>query len=313
MRVLVIAEHEHGVIQAASLSAITAASKIAGSVDVMVLGKSVERAASYAAKLVHVERVLVAEAAHLDDMIAEDAQPIILRAASDYSHILMAATSWGKSVAPRVAAKLNVAQISEITSVVDADTFERPIYAGNVRATVRCLDRLKVLTVRSTAFDLAELGAGKAEITRVDVAASTLVVRFVKREIAKEDRPQLTSADIVVSGGRGLGSGENYQQLLPPLADALNAALGASRAAVDAGFVPNSYQVGQTGQIVAPHVYVAIGISGAIQHLAGMKDSKVIVAINKDADAPIFGVADYGIVGDLFEVVPALLLSVQSP
>jgi electron transfer flavoprotein alpha subunit len=231
----------------------------------------------------------------------------VLTIAKNYSHILAPATPYGKNVAPRIAAKLDVAQFSDITAVVSADTFERPIYAGNAIATVQSADPIKVITVRGTGFDAVAAEGGSAAVEKIDAAADSGLSQFVNREVTKLDRPELTSAHIIVSGGRGLGSGENYTKVLEPLADKLNAALGASRAAVDAGFVPNDYQVGQTGKIVAPQLYLAVGISGAIQHLAGMKDSKVIVAINKDPEAPIFSVADYGLVGDLFSVVPELV------
>ncbi|MEM5291748.1 electron transfer flavoprotein subunit alpha/FixB family protein, partial [Paraburkholderia sabiae] len=231
----------------------------------------------------------------------------VLNIAKDFSHILAPATAYGKNIAPRIAAKLDVAQISDITAVDSADTFERPIYAGNAIAIVQSADPIKVITVRSTGFDPVAAEGGSASVEKIEAAADSGISQFVSREVTKLDRPELTSANIIVSGGRGLGSGENYNKVLEPLADKLNAAMGASRAAVDAGYVPNDYQVGQTGKIVAPQLYIAVGISGAIQHLAGMKDSKVIVAINKDEEAPIFSVADYGLVGDLFAVVPELV------
>jgi electron transfer flavoprotein alpha subunit len=251
-------------------------------------------------------KVLLADATHLEAGLAENVEQTVLSVASAYSHILAPATATGKNIAPRIAAKLDVAQVSEITGVISGDTFERPIYAGNAIATVQSTDAVKVITVRTTAFDAVESDGGDASVESISAPADVGLSQFISRTVTKLDRPELTAASIVVSGGRGLGSAENYTQILEPLADKLNAALGASRAAVDAGYVPNDFQVGQTGKIVAPQLYVAIGISGAIQHLAGMKDSKVIVAINKDEEAPIFGVADYGLVGDLFEAVPAL-------
>src|SRR6201999_4319769 len=239
--------------------------------------------------------------------LAENVEATVLNIAKDYSHIFAPATAYGKNIAPRIAAHLDVAQISDITAVVSADTFERPIYAGNAIATVQSSDPIKVITVRGTGFDAVAADGGNASVEKIEAAADAGISSFVSREVTKLDRPELTSAQIIVSGGRGLGSGENYTKTLEPLADKLNAALGASRAAVDAGFVPNDYQVGQTGKIVAPQLYVAVGISGAIQHLAGMKDSKVIVAINKDEEAPIFSVADYGLVADLFVAVPEII------
>jgi electron transfer flavoprotein alpha subunit len=271
---------------------------------VLVAGHHAQAAADAAAKIAGVSKVLLADAPHLAEGLAENVEATALNIAKDYSHILAPATAYGKNVAPRIAAKLDVAQISEITAVVSADTFERPIYAGNAIATVQSGDPVKVVTVRATGFDPVSAEGGNATVERIDAAADVGTSHFVSREVTKLDRPELTSANIVVSGGRGLGSGENYTKVLEPLADKLQAALGASRAAVDAGYVPNDYQVGQTGKIVAPQLYVAVGISGAIQHLAGMKDSKVIVAINKDPEAPIFSVADYGVVGDLFTLVP---------
>ncbi|MEX3960445.1 electron transfer flavoprotein subunit alpha/FixB family protein, partial [Trinickia sp. EG282A] len=263
-------------------------------------------AADAAAKIAGVSKVLLADAPQLAEGLAENVEATVLGIAKDYSHIVAQATAYGKNIAPRIAAKLDVAQVSEITAVVSADTFERPIYAGNAIATVQSSDPIKVITVRATGFDAAAAEGGSAPIEKTEASADRGISQFVNREVTKLDRPELTSAQIVVSGGRGLGSGENYESVLVPLADKLGAALGASRAAVDAGYVPNDYQVGQTGKIVAPQLYVAVGISGAIQHLAGMKDSQVIVAINKDPEAPIFSVADYGLVGDLFELVPKL-------
>jgi electron transfer flavoprotein alpha subunit len=279
---------------------------------VLVAGSNPAAAAAAAAKIAGVSKVLLADAAYFGDGLAENISEQALAIAANYSHILAPATPYGKNILPRVAAKLDVAQISEITKVDAPDTFERPIYAGNAIATVKSSDKVKVITVRGTAFDAAAAEGGSAAIENVSAVADTGVSQFVSREVSKSDRPELAAAKVVVSGGRGVGSGENYTKVLTPLADKLNAALGASRAAVDAGFVPNDYQVGQTGKIVAPQLYIAVGISGAIQHLAGMKDSKVIVAINKDADAPIFAVADYGLVGDLNTVVPELVAALSN-
>jgi electron transfer flavoprotein alpha subunit len=278
-------------------------------VHVLVAGSSCNGAAQAAAQLQGVAKVKMADAAHYQDQTAENLTALVLAHAAGYSHILAPATTFGKNLSPRIAALLDVAQISEITAVESPDTFVRPIYAGNALATVKSADPVKVITVRSTAFDAVD-GGNSAEIEAIAAANDTQQTTLTNRELTKSERPELGAAKIIVSGGRGLGSGENYHTLLEPLADKLGAALGASRAAVDAGFVPNDYQVGQTGKIVAPQLYIAIGISGAIQHLAGMKDSKVIVAINKDPDAPIFQVADYGLVGDLFEVVPQLVAAV---
>ena len=307
MTILVIAEHDNASIKPATLNTIAAASQIGGDVHVLVAGSNAQAAADAAAKIVGVSKVLLADAPQLADGLAENIEGTVLQIAKNYSHILAPATAYGKNVAPRIAAHLDVAQISDITAVDSADTFERPIYAGNAIATVQSSDAIKVITVRSTGFDPVAAEGGSASVEKIEAAADAGISKFVSREVTKLDRPELTSAQIIVSGGRGLGNGENYTKVLEPLADKLGAALGASRAAVDAGFVPNDYQVGQTGKIVAPNLYVAVGISGAIQHLAGMKDSKVIVAINKDAEAPIFGVADYGLVGDLFTVVPELV------
>ncbi len=307
MTILVIAEHDNASIKAATLNTVAAAAKIGGDVHVLVAGSNAQGAADAAAKIAGVAKVLLADAPQLADGLAENVEGTVLSIAKNYSHIVAPATAYGKNIAPRIAAHLDVAQISDITSVVSADTFERPIYAGNAIATVQSADAIKVITVRATGFDPVAAEGGSALVEKIDAAADSGKSTFVGRELTKLDRPELTSAQIIVSGGRGLGSGENYTNVLEPLADRLGAALGASRAAVDAGFVPNDYQVGQTGKIVAPNLYVAVGISGAIQHLAGMKDSKVIVAINKDAEAPIFSVADYGLVGDLFSVVPDLV------
>jgi electron transfer flavoprotein alpha subunit len=307
---LVIVEHDGLSIKPATLNTIAAAQKIGDDIHVLVAGHNAQAAADAAARIAGVSKVLLADAPQLEAGLAENIEATVLGIARDYTHILVPATAYGKNIAPRIAAKLDVAQISDITAVVSADTFERPIYAGNAIATVQSTDPIKVITVRATGFDAVAAEGGSATIETIEAAPDTGLSRFVSREVTKLDRPELTSAKIIVSGGRGLGNGENYKKVLEPLADKLNAALGASRAAVDAGFVPNDYQVGQTGKIVAPQLYIAIGISGAIQHLAGMKDSKVIVAINKDDEAPIFSVADYGLVGDLFDTVPALTASV---
>ena len=305
MTILVIAEHDQQSVKAATLNTLAAAAKLGGDIHVLVAGAGGAAAAAQAATLQGVSKVLVADAAHYADQTAENVAALVVAQAGAYSHILAPATTFGKNVLPRVAALLDVAQISEITAVESADTFVRPIYAGNAMATVQSADKIKVITVRTTAFDA--VGAGNSAPVEVLAAAADVgCTQLQGRELTKSERPELGAAKIIVSGGRGLGSGDNYHKLLDPLADKLGAALGASRAAVDAGFVPNDYQVGQTGKVVAPQLYVAVGISGAIQHLAGMKDSKVIVAINKDPDAPIFQVADYGLVADLFEVVPQL-------
>ncbi|MDR3483202.1 MAG: FAD-binding protein [Burkholderiaceae bacterium] len=305
MTALVIAEHDNASLKGSTLNTITAALACGGEVHVLVAGHNCGAAAEAAAKVAGVAKVLVADAAQFADGLAENVAAQVLALAAGYTHILAPATAYGKNILPRVAAKLDVSQISEITKVDAPDTFERPIYAGNAIATVQSTDAVKVITVRTTGFDAAGAG-GSAAIENVTAVADSGTSAFVSRELAKSDRPELTAAKIIVSGGRGMGSGENFK-LLEPLADKLGAAMGASRAAVDAGFVPNDWQVGQTGKIVAPTLYIAIGISGAIQHLAGMKDSKTIVAINKDPEAPIFSVADYGIVGDLFEIVPQLI------
>ena len=306
MSILVIAEHDNQSIKAATLNTVAAALQCGDDVHVLVAGNNAKAAADAAAQIAGVKKVLLADAPYFGDGLAENIADEVVSIAGAYSHILAPATAYGKNIAPRVAALLDVAQISDITKVDSADTFERPIYAGNAIATVQSADKVKVITVRSTGFDPVAASGGSAAVETVAATPDAGVSRFVGREVTKLDRPELTSAKIIVSGGRGLGSGENYTKVLEPLADKLGAALGASRAAVDAGYVPNDYQVGQTGKIVAPQLYVAVGISGAIQHLAGMKDSKVIVAINKDPEAPIFSVADYGLVGDLFTVVPEL-------
>ncbi|WP_454754402.1 electron transfer flavoprotein subunit alpha/FixB family protein [Cupriavidus necator] len=311
MTALVIAEHDNQSIKGATLNTVTAAAQCGGDVHVLVVGANAKAAADAAAKIAGVTKVLLADAPYFGDglaeNVAEQALALVADAANDYSHILAPATPYGKNILPRVAAKLDVAQISEISRVDAPDTFERPIYAGNAIAIVKSSDKIKVITVRGTAFDAAAAEGVSAAVEILPAVADQGISQFVSREVAKSDRPELTAAKIIVSGGRGVGSGENYTKVLTPLADKLGAALGASRAAVDAGFVPNDYQVGQTGKIVAPQLYIAVGISGAIQHLAGMKDSKVIVAINKDAEAPIFSVADYGLVGDLNTVVPELV------
>lgn len=306
MSILVIAEHDNAQLGGATQNVVAAAAALGSEVHVLVAGSGAQAVAQQAARLASVAKVLLADGPSLADGLAENLSAQVLALAGDYSHILFAATASGKNVAPRVAAKLDVAQISDIVAVESPDTFVRPIYAGNALATVQSADAKKVLTVRTTAFDPVAAEGGNAPIQPVDAVADSGKSSFVGRELAKSDRPDLTAASVVVSGGRGLGSAENFK-ILDPLADKLGAALGASRAAVDAGYAPNDWQVGQTGKIVAPQLYLAVGISGAIQHLAGMKDSKVIVAINKDAEAPIFGVADYGLVADLFEAVPELV------
>ncbi|SDV46531.1 electron transfer flavoprotein subunit alpha/FixB family protein [Chitinasiproducens palmae] len=303
---LVIAEHDNQSLKAVTLNAVAAAQRLGGEVHVLVAGRNAQGVAESAATIAGVAKVWLADAPQLEHGLAENVEATVLAIARDYSHILAPATPAGRNVAPRIAAKLDVAQISDITAVLTSDTFERPIYAGNAIATVQSADAIKVITVRTTAFEPVAAVGGGAVIEALEAAADSGRSQFISREVTKLDRPELTSAKIIVSGGRGLGSGEQYTRVLEPLADKLNAALGASRAAVDAGFAPNDYQVGQTGKIVAPQLYIAVGISGAIQHLAGMKDSKVIVAINKDGEAPIFGVADYGLVGDLFAAVPEL-------
>lgn len=305
MTALVIAEHDNASLKGSTLNTITAAVQAGGDVHVLVAGANAKAAADAAAQVAGVAKVLLADAPQFADGLAENVAEQVLAIAKDYSHILAPATAYGKNILPRVAAKLDVGQISDITKVESPDTFERPIYAGNAIATVQSIDPIKVITVRTTGFDPAAQG-GSAAVESIPAVADSGKSSFVGREVAKSDRPELTAAKIIVSGGRGMGSAESFK-ILEPLADKLNAAMGASRAAVDAGYVPNDWQVGQTGKIVAPQLYIAVGISGAIQHLAGMKDSKVIVAINKDEEAPIFSVADYGLVGDLFEVVPELV------
>jgi len=307
MTSLVIAEHDNASIKGATLNTVTAAAAIGGDVHVLVAGHNAGAAAAAAAHIAGVSKVIHADGASLHDGLAENVAAQVLAIASNYSHILFPVTANGKNVAPRVAAKLDVGQISDITKVDSADTFERPIYAGNAMATVQSSDAVKVITVRTTGFDAAAASGGSATVETVAAAADSGKSSFVGREVTKSDRPELTAAKIIVSGGRALGSSEKFNEVMTPLADKLGAALGASRAAVDAGYAPNDWQVGQTGKIVAPQLYVACGISGAIQHLAGMKDSKVIVAINKDPEAPIFSVADFGLEADLFAAVPELV------
>ncbi|WP_420402714.1 FAD-binding protein [Nisaea sp.] len=305
MSVLVVAEHDNSEITPATLNAVTAATQIGGDVAVLVAGSGSSAAAEAAAKIAGVSKVLHADAAEYANGLAENVAPLVVALASGYSHLLAPATSFGKNVMPRAAALLDVQQISEISAVVDADTFVRPIYAGNAMATVKSSDAVKVITVRTTAFDAAAAEGGSAAVEAAESKGDAGLTSYVGAELSSSERPELTSAKVVISGGRGMQNGENFA-MLEEVADKLGAAVGASRAAVDAGFVPNDYQVGQTGKVVAPELYIAVGISGAIQHLAGMKDSKVIVAINKDEEAPIFQVADYGLVADLFEAVPEL-------
>jgi electron transfer flavoprotein alpha subunit len=307
MAVLVLAEHDNKTIKKATLNTVAAAQKLGSDIHVLVAGHNAASAAAEAAKVAGVKKVLHADAPHLGEFLAENVAALIVSLGKNYSHILAPATSTGKDVMPRAAALLDVQQISDISAVEGADTFVRPIYAGNALATVKSKDPIKVITVRTTGFDAVASSGGSAQIESVTAPPDSGLSSFVSREVSKSERPELTAAKIIVSGGRGMASGENFTKVLEPLADKLGAAMGASRAAVDAGFVPNDWQVGQTGKIVAPDLYVAVGISGAIQHLAGMKDSRVIVAINKDEEAPIFQVADYGIVGDLFQVVPTLV------
>jgi len=305
MAALVIAEHDHAALKPSTLNAVSAALKIGGPVHVLVAGQQCANAAAAAAKIQGIEKVRVADAPQYSHPLAESLAALVLSLAEGYSHILAPATTFGKNFLPRVAALLDVAQISDIIAVESPDTFVRPIYAGNALATVQSSDRVKVITVRTTGFEAAKADGGAAAIEPVTAAADASSSRFVSQELTRSARPELTAARIIVSGGRGMGNGENFK-ILEALADKLGAAVGASRAAVDSGFVPNDYQVGQTGKVVAPELYIAVGISGAIQHLAGMKDSKVIVAINKDAEAPIFQIADYGLVADLFQAVPEL-------
>jgi electron transfer flavoprotein alpha subunit len=307
MAVLVLAEHDNESIKKATLNTVAAAQKLGPEIHVLVAGHQAGVAAKTAAQILGVKKVLHADAAHLGEFLAENVAALVVSLAKAYTHILAPATTTGKDVMPRAAALLDVQQISDISAVEGADTFVRPIYAGNALATVKSKDPIKVITVRATAFDAVSVGNSPAPIEPVAAPADSGLSAFISREVSKSERPELTAAKIIVSGGRGMGSGENFTKVLEPLADRLGAAMGASRAAVDAGFVPNDWQVGQTGKIVAPDLYVAVGISGAIQHLAGMKDSRVIVAINKDEEAPIFQVADFGVVGDLFQLVPSLV------
>ena len=305
MRILVITEHDNAAFKPAVLNAVAAAAKIGGDIDLLVAGSQCASVAQAAAQIAGVKKVLVADAAHYAHSLAENLSALVVSIAKNYTHVLAPATSFGKNVLPRVAALLDVAQISDIIKVESPDTFVRPIYAGNALATVQSGDPIKVITVRLTGFDAAPAEGGSATVENIGAGPDTGFSSLIRQELTKSTRPELTAARVIVSGGRGMGNGENFK-ILEALADKLGAAVGASRAAVDSGFVPNDYQVGQTGKIVAPDLYIAIGISGAIQHLAGMKDSKVIVAINKDGEAPIFQVADYGLVADLFQAVPEL-------
>jgi electron transfer flavoprotein alpha subunit len=307
MAVLVVAEHDNKTVRKATLNAVAAAQKLGGDVHVLVAGQGAGEAAKAASQIAGVKKVLHADAPQLGEFLAENIASVVVSLAKNYSHILAPSTSNGKNVLPRVAALLDVQQISDIVAVESADTFVRPIYAGNALATVKSKDPIKVITVRTTAFDAVASTGGASQVESVSAPADSGLSSFLSKEVSKSERPELTSAKIIVSGGRGMANGENFTKVLEPLADKLGAAMGASRAAVDAGFVPNDWQVGQTGKIVAPDLYIAVGISGAIQHLAGMKDSRVIVAINKDEEAPIFQVADYGLVGDLFQLVPAFV------
>jgi electron transfer flavoprotein alpha subunit len=306
MTALVLAEHDNASLKATTLSTVTAAARAGGDVHILVVGENADGAAQAAARVGGVSKVLLADGPQFANGLAEAVAAQVLAVAGSYSHVFAPATAYGKNVLPRVAAKLDSAQVSDIISVEAPDTYTRPIYAGNAIATVQSADKVQVVTARPTNFDAAPAEGGTAVIEKLTPVAAGDASRFVGRDIAKSDRPELQGAKVVISGGRGMGSAENFK-LLEPLADRLNAAMGASRAAVDAGYAPNDWQVGQTGKVVAPQLYIAVGISGAIQHLAGMKDSKVIVAINKDPEAPIFAVADYGLVGDLFEVVPQLV------
>ena len=307
MAVLVVAEHDNKSVKKATLNTVAAAQKLGADIHVLVAGHQAGDAAKAAAQIAGVKKVLHADAAHLGEFLAENVAALLVNLAKNYSHVLAPSTTTGKDILPRAAALLDVQQISDVIGIEGPDTFVRPIYAGNALATVKSRDALKLITVRTTAFDAVAATGGSASVDTVQAPPDSGLSAFVDRQIAKSERPELTAAKIIVSGGRGMGSGENFTKVLEPLADKLGAAMGASRAAVDAGFVPNDWQVGQTGKIVAPDLYVAVGISGAIQHLAGMKDSRVIVAINKDEEAPIFQVADFGVVGDLFQLVPSLV------
>ncbi|NDE91215.1 MAG: electron transfer flavoprotein subunit alpha/FixB family protein [Alphaproteobacteria bacterium] len=310
MRALIILEHDGVNVKSASLNAVAAAQKLGCAMDGLIMCASGASVADTASKIAGLEKLLVSEGASFKDDLAENEAPLVAQIAKNYTHVFVAATSFGKNLLPRAGALLDVAPISDIISVESADTFKRPIYAGNAIATVQSADAIKLCTVRTTAFEAVAASGGNAAIEKIAATADAGLSTFVKRDVSKSERPELTGAKVVISGGRGLQSGENFK-MLEKLADTLGAAIGASRAAVDAGFVPNDYQVGQTGKIIAPNLYIAVGISGAIQHLAGMKDSKVIVAINKDPDAPIFNVADYGLVGDLFTIVPELTAALE--
>ena len=304
MSILVIAEHDNASLKASTGNAVSAAQKIGGDITILVAGHQCQAAAEGAAKIAGISKVLIADASQYGHGLAENVSSLIVSVAKGYTHILAPATTSGKNIMPRVAALLDVAQISDVLSVESPDTFIRPIYAGNALATVQSKDAIKVITVRMSAFSVAPNGTGSAAIEAIAATADAGLSEYIGAELTKSERPELGGARVVISGGRGMQNGENFK-ILEKLADKLGAAIGASRAAVDSGFVPNDYQVGQTGKVVAPDLYIAVGISGAIQHLAGMKDSKVIVAINKDAEAPIFQVADYGLVGDLFDIIPA--------
>jgi electron transfer flavoprotein alpha subunit len=311
MAVLVIADHHDGIVRDTTNKTITAAAKISGDIDVLVAGAGVDAAAAAAAKIAGVRKVLVADSAALGQGLAEAFQALVVPLMAGYDAVLIPSTSQGKNIAPRIAAKLDVSQISDVVEVVDASTFVRPIYAGNALETIQSSEAKKVITVRPTVFKAAGEG-GSAPVEKVDAPAASNGARFVSEEMVKSDRPELGAAKIVVSGGRAMGSADEFQKVIEPLADLLGAAVGASRAAVDAGYAPNDYQVGQTGKVVAPDLYFAVGISGAIQHLAGMKDSKIIVAVNKDADAPIFQVADYGLVADYKAAIPELMAALKA-
>ena len=305
MSVLVLIEHDNKNVKASSLNTITAAKKIDKNVDAIIIGENCKKISEAVSKFDGVKEVLLADNQIYANLLAENMSPLIVEIAKNYTHILAPSSTFGKNIMPRIAASLDVAQISDIISVVSSDTFVRPIYAGNANSKVQSLDKIKIITVRTTTFEATKKEGGKAKITEIPTGKDLNISKFVKNELNKSDRPELTSAGIIISGGRGMESGKNFL-MLEEIADKLKAAVGASRAAVDAGFVPNDYQVGQTGKVVAPELYIAVGISGAIQHLAGMKDSKIIVAINKDEEAPIFQIADYGLVGDLFQILPEL-------